>query len=81
MNCFTLFHMFYRTEFILQVFPDNAIKREILGLKVKCQNHGEGCTWTGELSEAIVIDFLFVVIQVSCQQIKNHSAKHNSDIL
>ena len=66
MHYFTLFHIFYRTEFILQVYHDNAIKREILGLEVKCQNYSQGCTWTGELREAIVISFLFVVIKASC---------------
>ena len=28
---------------------DKKIKREILGMKVKCRNHQEGCTWINEL--------------------------------
>ncbi|XP_062518992.1 TNF receptor-associated factor 6-like [Corticium candelabrum] len=30
-------------------FPNNAMKREILDLKVKCWSHEKGCAWNGEL--------------------------------
>ncbi|XP_065844136.1 TNF receptor-associated factor 4-like [Oscarella lobularis] len=35
----------------ISVFPDNAVKREVLGLKVKCDLVEEGCKWRGELRE------------------------------
>ncbi|XP_062521135.1 TNF receptor-associated factor 5-like [Corticium candelabrum] len=30
-------------------FPDNALKRRLLGLHVRCKNREEGCDWIGEL--------------------------------
>ncbi|XP_062520827.1 TNF receptor-associated factor 5-like [Corticium candelabrum] len=33
----------------VDVFPDNALKRRLLDLHVKCKNWKEGCGWTGEL--------------------------------
>jgi hypothetical protein len=32
-----------------KVFPNNALKREVLSLKIKCDQHGKGCEWVGEL--------------------------------
>ena len=32
-----------------KVFPNNALKREILDLKITCGRQEEGCEWTGEL--------------------------------
>ena len=31
------------------IYPNNALKREILDLKIKCDQHKEGCEWVGEL--------------------------------
>ncbi len=33
----------------LQIFPDNACRREILSLEVYCNYMSGGCTWTGPL--------------------------------
>ena len=33
------------------IFPNNALKREILDLKIKCCLHEKGCAWTGELRD------------------------------
>ncbi|XP_021344279.1 TNF receptor-associated factor 6-A-like, partial [Mizuhopecten yessoensis] len=32
-----------------ELFPDNAIKREVLSLNVRCQNVLNECDWSGEL--------------------------------
>ena len=32
-----------------KIFPNNALKREVLNLKIKCDQHGKGCEWVGEL--------------------------------
>ena len=32
-----------------KIFPNNALKREILALKIKCTRVKEGCEWVGEL--------------------------------
>ncbi|XP_065659981.1 TNF receptor-associated factor 5-like isoform X2 [Hydra vulgaris] len=32
-----------------KIFPDTAIERVIMQLKVKCNNFSNGCEWTGEL--------------------------------
>ncbi|XP_065845768.1 uncharacterized protein [Oscarella lobularis] len=32
-----------------QIFPENACKRKIMSLKVKCRQHNDGCTWIGKL--------------------------------
>ncbi|KAK3100059.1 hypothetical protein FSP39_014081 [Pinctada imbricata] len=34
-----------------ELFEDNAFRREVLSLTVKCDNSTQGCTWTGELRE------------------------------
>ena len=34
-----------------QVFPDNAIKRHVMSLKVKCNEHKSGCEWQGEMRQ------------------------------
>lgn len=34
-----------------QFFLDEAWKRDILSLKIKCKQNDEGCDWTGELRE------------------------------
>ena len=34
-----------------QIFPDNAIKRKVMSLKVKCDLHESGCKWEGELRQ------------------------------
>ncbi|XP_053393661.1 TNF receptor-associated factor 6-B-like [Mercenaria mercenaria] len=39
----------FDTEF--ELFPDVAIRREILSLKVKCEQHHKDCSWTGELRD------------------------------
>lgn len=33
------------------VFDDNAVRREVLSLKVRCRNAGQGCKWSGELRQ------------------------------
>ncbi|CAG2240948.1 TRAF6 [Mytilus edulis] len=33
------------------LFEDNAFKREVLSLRVKCNNHNIGCNWKGELRD------------------------------
>ena len=41
-----------RTELRAQkIFPNNAVKREILDLKIKCNQLKERCEWVGELRE------------------------------
>ena len=35
----------------VRVFPDNAIKRHVMSLKVKCDEHESGCEWQGELRQ------------------------------
>ncbi|KAK2152699.1 hypothetical protein LSH36_321g06004 [Paralvinella palmiformis] len=34
-----------------QVFEDNAVRREVLSLTIKCDHHKDGCTWRGELRD------------------------------
>ena len=34
-----------------QVYPDNAFKRDVLNLQVKCDQLEAGCTWIGELRQ------------------------------
>lgn len=34
---------------VVQAFPDNACKREILALEVYCVNKDSGCPWVGVL--------------------------------
>ena len=34
-----------------EIYPNNMVKREILSLKIKCDNQEEGCEWTGELRQ------------------------------
>ncbi|XP_062508315.1 TNF receptor-associated factor 6-like [Corticium candelabrum] len=33
----------------LEIFSNNALKREILNLMIKCDRHEKGCEWVGEL--------------------------------
>ena len=42
------------------MFEDNAVKREILSLKVDCVNNTRSCGWCGELREFQVC--LFIII-------------------
>lgn len=35
----------------IQYFVNKQQEREILGLEVRCLNHGRGCSWTGELRQ------------------------------
>ncbi|XP_062514733.1 TNF receptor-associated factor 6-like [Corticium candelabrum] len=32
-----------------EIYPDNALKREILNLMIKCDRHEKSCEWVGEL--------------------------------
>ena len=34
-----------------QIFPDNACRREILTLEVKCDFAASGCSWIGQLKD------------------------------
>ena len=45
-----------------QVFEDNAVKREILSLTIKCDNHAEGCTWKAELRDREVWETILLFI-------------------
>jgi len=37
----------------MRVFVDKSDERKVLSLKVKCQNFGDDCSWTGELRAAL----------------------------
>jgi hypothetical protein len=48
---------------LLQLFSDVAMQREILSLVIKCRNHDNGCSWTGELRDEevwVFVCFVFV---------------------
>ena len=47
-------------------FPNNALKREILGLKIKCCLHEKGCAWTGELRDGEMHDRECQYVDVAC---------------
>ena len=34
-----------------QIFDDKRLKREIMGLRINCDQNGRGCTWSGELRQ------------------------------
>ncbi|XP_053384329.1 TNF receptor-associated factor 6-like [Mercenaria mercenaria] len=55
----------FDTEF--ELFPDVAIRREILSLKVKCEQHHKDCTWTGELRDLESHMTLCEYIEVPCE--------------
>lgn len=38
---------------VTRVFKDKLHERKIFSLKVECRNHADGCSWTGELRDAI----------------------------
>ena len=42
-------------RFISQFYVDLAWNRDILSLRVKCVQNGEGCEWTGEIRHIEVI--------------------------
>lgn len=48
-----LHHVYVYTQrhSLVQVFPDNACRREILSLEAYCTFMTSGCTWTGPLKE------------------------------
>ena len=46
----TYYRVIYR-KYSLQAFLDKIHERKVLGLKVKCNNHGDGCAWMGELRD------------------------------
>ena len=54
------------------IFPNNAMKREILDLTIKCCLHEKGCAWTGELRNGEMHDrecqFVDVVCENECEQ-------------
>ncbi|XP_062519287.1 TNF receptor-associated factor 6-like [Corticium candelabrum] len=47
-------------------FPNNALKREILDLKIKCCLHEKGCAWTGELRDGEMHDRECQYVDVTC---------------
>ncbi|XP_065844231.1 TNF receptor-associated factor 4-like [Oscarella lobularis] len=53
-----------------QVFPDVAVKREVLDLEVRCDLDGEGCNWKGELraleDHTAECQFVTVPCSLSC---------------
>lgn len=36
---------------LLQIFPDNFCRREVLSLTVRCKNKANGCDWLAALKE------------------------------
>ncbi|XP_062518899.1 TNF receptor-associated factor 5-like [Corticium candelabrum] len=68
------------------IFPNNAMKREILDLTIKCCLHEKGCAWTGELRNGETHDrecqFVDVVCENECEQLimrkdeEDHVANH-----
>ena len=38
-------------QYFLQIFPDNACRREILHLEVYCEYMVNGCSWIGALRD------------------------------
>ena len=67
-------------------FPNNALKREILDLKIKCCLNEKGCAWTGELRNCEMHDrdcqYVDVVCVNGCKQLlmrgdmEDHTAHH-----
>ncbi|XP_062518477.1 TNF receptor-associated factor 6-like [Corticium candelabrum] len=67
-------------------FPNNALKREVLDLNIKCCLHEKGCAWTGELRDGEMHDrdcqYVDVVCVTGCKQLltrkdmKDHTAHH-----
>ncbi|XP_062518468.1 TNF receptor-associated factor 6-like [Corticium candelabrum] len=68
------------------IFPNNAMKREILDLIIKCCLHEKGCAWTGELRNGEMHDrecqYVDVVCDNECGQLimrkdkEDHMANH-----
>ena len=60
-------HMIELNEYLPQeIYPDLAIERTILSLKVKCPHRKSGCEWIGELRGAQVHVFLFCFVFFLC---------------
>lgn len=53
-----------------ELFEDNAFRREVMSLCVKCNNYRQGCLWTGEwrnLQDHLnICDFIYVRCQYGC---------------
>ncbi|XP_062518493.1 TNF receptor-associated factor 6-like [Corticium candelabrum] len=49
------------------IFPNNALKREILDLNIKFSLHETGCAWTGELRNSEVHDRECQYVDVACE--------------
>ena len=45
---------------VVQIWPDNAVRREIGNLKVKCENCKVGCGWKGLFKELKVCPITIV---------------------
>ncbi|XP_062518485.1 TNF receptor-associated factor 6-like [Corticium candelabrum] len=68
------------------IFPNNALKREILDFNIKCCLHEKGCAWTGELRNGEIHDrecqYVNVVCENECEQfimkkdIDDHMTNH-----
>ncbi|XP_060606658.1 TNF receptor-associated factor 5-like [Ruditapes philippinarum] len=71
----------FDTQF--EMFPDVAIRREILSLKVKCDQHHKGCNWTGELRcldlHVTICDYIEVTCEYGCPegQIRRKDLTHH----
>ncbi|XP_065846007.1 TNF receptor-associated factor 6-like [Oscarella lobularis] len=71
-----------------QVYPDNAFKRDVLNLQVKCDQLEAGCTWIGELRQLqnhnSTCDFVLLQCPLGCEKnivrrkINDHVKKHCS---
>ena len=40
--------------YVIQAWPDSAVRREIANLKVKCENCMAGCDWKGLFKQLMV---------------------------
>ena len=68
-----------------KIFPNNALKREILNLKIRCNRKKKGCEWVGELRMTEDHDQQCWYVDEECDKcghlvtrksMKNHKKKH-----
>ena len=51
-----------------QIYPNKLQERQVLSLKIKCDRHGKGCEWTGELRDGEDHDALCLYFHVPCER-------------
>ena len=56
----------YLSTFIIQAWPDHAIKKEIANLQVACENREVGCHWRGSFKIFLVSNKRFTITQFYC---------------